>query len=92
MWPQSVAPFEVHLIALENTGEVKEKADSLYAKLQGDGISVLYDDRDKKAGAKFADADLIGIPKQIIIGKNSLKDGVFEIKDRKTGEIVKKPL
>jgi prolyl-tRNA synthetase len=82
VWPASVAPFQVHLLSLG----VNEKALELYQELSGSGIEVLYDDRDKGAGEKFADADLIGIPEQVIIGKRSLESGMVEIKSRATGE------
>jgi len=87
VWSKNVSPFEVHLITLDTDGPVKEKADEIYEKLKGEGIEVLYDDRDKKPGEKFGDADLIGIPKQIIVGKKSLEEGKVEVKDRKNGEV-----
>jgi prolyl-tRNA synthetase len=52
------------------------------------GVEVLYDDRDKKAGVKFADMDLIGLPWQVVIGPKGIKDGIVEIKNRRTGEVV----
>jgi prolyl-tRNA synthetase len=92
VWPKSVAPFEVHLIALDKEGEVREKADQIYEKLTAEGIEVLYDDRDVSAGQKFGDAELIGIPKSIVVGKNSLKEGKVEVKNRATGEVEMKEL
>jgi prolyl-tRNA synthetase len=82
VWPASVAPFQVHLLSLG----VNEKALELYQELLSAGIEVLYDDRDKGAGEKFADADLIGIPEQVIFGKRSLESGMVEVKNRATGE------
>jgi prolyl-tRNA synthetase len=72
-----------------NDANTVETAEKLYNELTGKGIDVLLDDRDERAGVKFKDADLIGIPAQIIIGEKNLKDGLVEIKDRKTKEIQK---
>ena len=66
---------------------VKEKANELYDKLTQKGISVLYDDREARAGEKFADSDLIGIPKRIIISEKTLESDCVEVKARKTGKI-----
>ncbi|MCD7060915.1 proline--tRNA ligase [Pelagibacterium xiamenense] len=87
VWPVSVAPFEVALINLK-TGDAQTDAanEKLYGQLQAAGIDVLYDDRDLGAGGKFATADLIGIPFQLIAGPRGLKSGEVEIKHRKTGE------
>jgi len=88
VWPESVAPFAVHLIALSDTeGAVKKVADELYEKLTAKGVEVLYDDRDAAAGEKFSDADLIGIPKRIVISAKTLKENSVEIKDRRTGKV-----
>ncbi len=81
VWPVSVAPFRAHIISIGQD----EVATKLYETLSKD-IEVLLDDRDASAGEKFADADLIGIPTQIIIGKKSVESGKFEVKDRKSGE------
>jgi prolyl-tRNA synthetase len=83
VWPASVAPFRAHLLSLG----VNEKAEEVYQELSAQGIEVLYDDRDKGAGEKFADADLMGMPYQIIIGKRSLESGKVEIKNRATGHV-----
>jgi prolyl-tRNA synthetase len=87
VWPESVAPFQVHLLSL---GE-NEEAEKIYANLIKNNIEVLYDDREISAGAKFADSDLIGIPTRIVIGKKSLEAGGVEIKKRneKESKIVK---
>jgi prolyl-tRNA synthetase len=82
IWPESIAPFRVHLLSLD----VDEKTEEIYKQLIGAGIEVLYDDRDARAGEKFADSDLIGIPYRIVIGKRSLASGMAEIKKRATGE------
>lgn len=79
MWPKSVAPYQVHLVAL---GDSAAEADKLYEDLQAAGVSVLYDDRDERAGAKFADADLIGLPLRIVISSRTLEKGNVEWKER----------
>jgi prolyl-tRNA synthetase len=87
IWPVSVAPFEAVLVNLKvGDAETDKACEKLYAELQTAGIDVLYDDRDTGAGGKFATADLIGIPYQLIVGPRGLKDGQAEIKHRKTGQ------
>ena len=87
IWPESVAPYKVGLINLRHGDDACTKAcDDMYASLQEAGVEVLYDDRDKKAGAKFADMDLIGLPWQIVIGPRGVKDGIVEFKNRESGE------
>jgi prolyl-tRNA synthetase len=86
VWPVSVAPFEAMVINLKaGDGPTDAACERLYAELNAAGIEPLYDDRDAPAGAKFANADLIGIPYQAIIGPRGLKDGTAEIKHRKDG-------
>lgn len=87
-WPVEVAPFRVHLLSLGavRNPEVAEVADRLYADLTAAGIDVLYDDRDASPGVKFADADLLGMPTQLLVGAKGLVRGVIERKDRATGE------
>jgi prolyl-tRNA synthetase len=86
IWPLSVAPFAVHLIPVNFKDESqKQLADQLYEMLQKHGIEVLYDDRNERAGVKFADSDLIGIPFRITVGKRA-EEGIVELKIRKTGE------
>jgi prolyl-tRNA synthetase len=93
IWPVSVAPFEVTLINLKaGDAATDEACGKLYGELQSAGLDTLYDDRDQPAGAKFATADLIGIPYQIILGPRGLKEGQAEIKHRKTGERETLPL
>lgn len=88
VWPESVAPFAVHLVALYNeSGSVKKSADELYEKLTAKNIEVLYDDRDTTAGEKFGDSDLIGIPRRYVISEKTLKDASVEVKDRRTGKV-----
>jgi len=87
IWPESVAPFKVGLINLKVTAPDCSKAcEEVYAKLQEAGVEVLYDDRDERAGAKFAEMDLIGLPWQLVIGPRGLDKGVVELKCRASGE------
>lgn len=90
IWASGIAPFDVEVIPLniENAG-VSGMAKQCYNELKKEGIDVLMDDRDERPGVKFKDADLIGIPWQIIIGEKSLKDGFVELKSRKTKEVQK---
>jgi len=86
IWPEAVAPFKVGLINLKTTAPDCSKAcEDIYAKLQEAGIEVLYDDRDERAGAKFAEMDLIGLPWQLVIGPRGLDKGVVELKRRAGG-------
>jgi len=84
VWPESVAPFSVHLVSLcADKKDIKE-ADKLYKTLLDAGIEVLYDDRQGvRAGEKFAESDLIGIPKRIVISSKTIKEGKLEIKERR---------
>ncbi len=87
IWPDAVAPFKVALINLrQGDAATDAAAESLYGKLSQAGVEVLYDDREERAGAKFADMDLIGLPWQIIIGPRGAKAGVVELKRRATGD------
>jgi prolyl-tRNA synthetase len=83
LWPEAVTPFQVHLISLDGT---KEKAEELYKELQEKGIETLYDDREKMAGEKFADADLIGIPVRLVVSKKTLEKNGIEFKKRESSE------
>ena len=86
IWPKEVAPYLVHLVCLDMKKEVqKETAEKIYNKLLEEKIEVLYDDRIERPGVKFNDADLIGLPIQIIVGRKA-DEGIVEIKVRKTGE------
>jgi prolyl-tRNA synthetase len=94
IWPQPVAPFTVHIVAL-NYGKseaVRNAADDLYAQLRQEGIDVLLDDRDERPGVKFADADLIGIPLRVTIGDRGLKEGVVEFRRRREPDSENVPL
>lgn len=90
VWPDSVAPFKVHLISLENGNEdVKKDADALYESLRMQGISVLYDDRaGASAGEKFKDSDLIGIPWRVVVSAKTMAAGQLECVRRASGEIL----
>ncbi len=86
VWPREVSPFDVHVIALSGGNEdVRAEAERLYSELTDAGIEVLYDDRDARAGEKFADAELIGIPTRIVVSEKTLAQGGAEFTDRKTG-------
>jgi prolyl-tRNA synthetase len=90
LWPAACAPFDVHLVALDLRQEdVQAQAEALYARLQDDGFSVLYDDRDASAGVKFNDADLIGVPLRLTVSKRSAKEGLVEVKWRAGAERLK---
>ncbi|MEI7750028.1 MAG: aminoacyl--tRNA ligase-related protein [Candidatus Moraniibacteriota bacterium] len=78
VWPEAIAPFRVHLLSLG----ADEVANSAYDALTAAGIEVLYDDRDARAGEKFADSDLLGIPYRVVIGKRSAESGEAEVKRR----------
>ena len=87
-WPAGAAPYDVHLIVVpgrgEKAAEVLEHAERIYRELDDRGVSVLYDDRDVSPGVKFADADLVGVPVQIVVGAKGLAKGIVERKDRAT--------
>ena len=83
VWPRSVAPYDVHIVALPG---VEEQAQAAAAALDAAGLDVLLDDRDQRAGEKFADADLIGCPIRVTVGRKTLEDGAVDVRDRATGE------
>jgi prolyl-tRNA synthetase len=89
-WPAALAPYDIHLISVPGRGEqaadVIAAADRLYEELTAAGKAVLYDDRDASPGVKFADADLVGMPVQIVVGAKGIARGVIERKVRATGE------
>ena len=90
IWPISISPYQVQLNVLNYKKEdVKKVADELYEKLTADGIEVLFDDRDEKAGFQFKDADLMGIPLRIIISPKTLEEGEAEFKWRSGGESIR---
>ncbi|MBN7759066.1 proline--tRNA ligase [Nitratireductor aquimarinus] len=87
IWPESVAPFDVGLINMKAGDEACDRVcEELYEKLQAAGKDVLYDDTDQRAGGKFATADLIGLPWQVVVGPRGVASGEVEIKNRATGE------
>jgi len=87
VWPEPVAPFDAMLLNLKaGDGATDAACQDLYLALEGAGFDVLYDDRDERPGAKFATADLVGIPWQIVVGPKSLAEGKVELKRRATGE------
>ncbi|MBV6659194.1 MAG: proline--tRNA ligase [Devosiaceae bacterium] len=93
IWPASVAPFDVGLISMRAGDPACDAAcETLETELANTGLDVLYDDTDARGGAKFAQMDLIGLPKQVIIGPKGLAAGEAEIKDRATGERTMVPL
>jgi prolyl-tRNA synthetase len=82
VWPEAIAPYDVQVVALSGAEDIGEQA---AAKMDERGYSVLLDDRDSRAGEKFADADLIGAPVRVTAGKKSLDDGAVDVRDRATG-------
>jgi prolyl-tRNA synthetase len=89
-WPANLAPYDVHLVAVpgrgEQAGAVAGAAERLYSELTGRGLAVLFDDRDVSPGVKFADADLLGMPVQVVVGAKGVARGVVERKVRASGE------
>jgi prolyl-tRNA synthetase len=89
IWPLSIAPYKVMIIALNLTSKkVKDVSEEVYALLTKAGYDVLFDDRDISAGIKFKDADLIGIPLQVIVGEKNAKKNIIEIKSRKDKSVI----
>ncbi len=87
IWPEAVAPFDVALINLKaGDGETDATCEDVYDKLHAAGVDVLYDDTKERPGSKFATAELIGLPRQLIIGPRGLKSGTVELASRATGE------
>jgi prolyl-tRNA synthetase len=93
VWPRSLAPFAVELVTLGKEGdEARDLADRLYGELQGAGLDVLYDDRDAGAGEKFTDAELLGCPLRLTVGKRTLEAGEIEVQVRRGQEKRSLPL
>jgi prolyl-tRNA synthetase len=88
-WPRSIAPYDVHVVALPG---VETEADQAAQALDAAGADVLLDDRDARAGEKFADADLIGCPIRVTVGKKTLDDGAVDVRDRESGQERRVPL
>lgn len=92
IWPKNIAPYEIYILPTDWTNEVIRRfSEDLYEKLLKKGYEVLLDDRDERAGVKFVDADLIGIPLRITVGNKFVKSGIIEIKKRGSSEIVEVP-
>jgi prolyl-tRNA synthetase len=88
VWPYPIAPFHVHVVPVNITdAATRETAEAIYDGLSKLGVEVLYDDRDERPGAKFKDADLLGVPLRVTVGEKGLKDGIVELRDRKTGAV-----
>lgn len=83
VWPENIAPAKVYLVSIGEHGA--EQADALYEKLAGAGIEVLYDDRDERPGAKFADAELLGIPYRLTVSDRLIEEGKYELTRRTDG-------
>ncbi|MDO8241246.1 MAG: aminoacyl--tRNA ligase-related protein [Candidatus Moranbacteria bacterium] len=83
IWPETVAPFKIHLLSLNQN----DKAQEIYDALTEKSLEVLFDDREANAGVKFADADLIGLPYQVIVSEKNIRDNQVEIKNRKSGAV-----
>ena len=87
IWPESVTPFHVGMVNLkQGDAESDAACEALYAALGANGLDVLYDDRDERAGAKFATMELIGLPWRITVGPRGLKSGTVEVTSRRSGE------
>ena len=91
VWPWPVAPYQIHLLDLDPANpEVRGVADEVERALESAGFEVLHDEREGLSpGAKFKDADLLGFPLRLMVGSKGLKDGVVELRDRRTKELVK---
>jgi prolyl-tRNA synthetase len=88
VWPESIAPFDLHLILIAGKEDTaKARAEHMYTALTKTGVEVLYDERDARAGEKFADSDLIGIPYRAVVSEKALTAGTFELKNRATGAV-----
>ena len=83
VWPAAIAPYDVHVVALPGAKDIAERAAE---RLSSAGRDILLDDRDARAGEKFADADLIGLPVRVTAGRKSLEDGAVDVRDRASGE------
>ncbi|MCL2525959.1 MAG: proline--tRNA ligase [Coriobacteriia bacterium] len=91
-WPAAIAPFEVCLIGIGKDDAVAAALDALACQLDEAGVEVVIDDRAERPGTKFADADLVGWPHQVVVGARGLEAGTLEVKERKTGEKVDVPV
>jgi prolyl-tRNA synthetase len=89
VWPKSIAPFDLHLIELDGQKDktVRQAANELCNAIHAAGHTLLHDERDLRAGEKFAESDLIGLPLRVVVSKKTVAGGNFEVKDRQTGEV-----
>lgn len=87
VWPEAIAPAKVYLAVLGQNGETRKAADEMYEELRAKNIEVIYDDRDARAGEKFADADLLGIPYRLVVSDKLVAEGKFELKARTSDEL-----
>ncbi|HET8638624.1 MAG TPA: proline--tRNA ligase [Solirubrobacterales bacterium] len=93
VWPASIAPWQVHLVSLAKAGdEERAAADRLYEELDVSGIEALYDDRDAGPGEKLTDAELLGCPLRLVVGRRGLAEGVIEASERRSGDEHKLPV
>lgn len=90
VWPESVSPFAYHIVSVGKDEDIAKTAEELYEDMLKHDIEVLYDDRDLSAGQKFAESDLLGISKRIVVGRDAVATDTFEVVDRKSGAVVKK--
>jgi prolyl-tRNA synthetase len=92
VWPKGIAPFDVHVVAISNgNADVTAEADRMYELLTSHDVEVLYDDRDVRAGEKFADADLVGIPVRVIVSEKTMSEGGVEVSMRANGVSTRVP-
>ncbi len=89
VWPMPIAPFQVEIVAAGKEPDVAETSGALYRELTAAGVDVLLDDRDERPGVKFKDADLIGIPVRVTVGKKGMAEGIVEVKRRRGGDMEK---
>jgi prolyl-tRNA synthetase len=93
VWPRALAPWDVHLVSLAKAGEPeREPADRLYEELREAGVEILYDDRDAGPGEKLTDAELLGCPLRMVVGRRGLADGIVEAQERASGDEHRLPL
>jgi len=92
-WPPALAPWQVHLVSLAKEGDPeRDAAETLYEELNADGLDVIYDDRDAGPGQKLKDAELVGCPLRIVVGRRGLADGIYEASERMSGEVHRIPV
>jgi prolyl-tRNA synthetase len=93
VWPQAIAPWDIHLVSLaKGEGEERTAAERLFEELVEAGANVLYDDRDAGPGEKLTDAELLGCPVRLVVGRRALAEGVIEAQQRRSGEDSRLPV